>query len=104
MFETNGSSERPRPVALYARVSSEEQRESQTIQTQIATAKKWIELQGLMERSLEVDGFYLDDGVSGTFALADRPAGKRLLEAAEAGKFSSSYTRLTGLAGTQETS
>ena len=88
MFETDGSSERPIRAALYARVSSEEQRDSQTIQTQIATAKKWLELQGLMEKSLEVDDFYLDDGVSGTIPLADRPAGNRLLEAASAGEFS----------------
>ena len=30
-------------VAIYARVSSEEQRENQTIQTQIDTAKRWVE-------------------------------------------------------------
>ena len=74
-------------VAFYARVSSEEQRENQTIQTQLETSKKWLELQELTGRSYGVHEYYQDDGVSGTIALADRPAGAKLLEDAVAGLF-----------------
>ena len=71
-------------VAVYARVSSEEQRENQTIQTQLETSKKWLELQELTGMSYGIHEYYQDDGVSGTIALADRPAGVRLLEDAVA--------------------
>jgi DNA invertase Pin-like site-specific DNA recombinase len=69
-------------VAIYARVSSEEQRENQTIQTQIDTAKRWVEFQRLVNKPLEIYNLYLDDGVSGTIPFAERPAGKRLLSEA----------------------
>ena len=67
-------------AAIYARVSSEEQRENQTIQSQIETAKRWIEFQKMVDKPLEIHDFYLDDGISGTIPFANRPAGKRLLE------------------------
>ena len=70
-------------VAFYARVSSEEQRENQTIQTQLETSKKWLELQELTGRSYGVHEYYQDDGVSGTIALADRPAGARRIIASK---------------------
>ena len=76
-----------RLAAIYARVSSEEQRENQTIKTQIEAAKRWVEFQKLVEHPIDITEFYLDDGVSGTIALADRPAGKRLLDDAVHGKF-----------------
>src|SRR5712691_10099493 len=75
-------------VAIYARVSSEEQRENQTIQTQIDTAKRWVEFQRLVNKPMEVSDLYLDDGVSGTIPFAERPAGKRLLHDATNGNFS----------------
>jgi site-specific DNA recombinase len=74
-------------VAIYARVSSEEQRENQTIQTQIDTAKRWVEFQRLVNKPMEVYDLYLDDGVSGTIPFAQRPAGKRLLQDATSEKF-----------------
>jgi len=74
-------------VAIYARVSSEEQRENQTIQTQIDTAKRWVEFQRLVNKPMEVYDLYLDDGVSGTIPFAERPAGKRLLQDATDKKF-----------------
>ena len=74
-------------VAIYARVSSEEQRENQTIQSQLETAKRWVEFQRMIDKRLEIHGFYLDDGISGTIAFAKRPAGKRLMEDATAVKF-----------------
>jgi site-specific DNA recombinase len=67
---------------LYARVSSEEQRERQTIQTQIDTAKSWFEREGI-----ELVHVYKDEGVSGTVPLEERPDGRRLLEDGQAKKF-----------------
>src|SRR5262245_65403922 len=75
-----------RQAAIYARVSSEEQRQNQTIEPQIEVAKRWVEFQKMLEHPIDITDFYLDDGVSGTIALADRPAGKRLLEDAAHGK------------------
>jgi len=76
-----------RLAAIYARVSSEEQRENQTIKTQIEAAKRWVEFQKMVEHPIDITELYLDDGVSGTIALADRPAGKRLLDDATHEKF-----------------
>ncbi|PZN01077.1 MAG: recombinase family protein [Bacillota bacterium] len=45
-------------------------------------ARRWADLHGVA-----VAGWYLDDGVSGTLPLRQRPAGHRLLEDAQAGKF-----------------
>lgn len=70
-------------AALYARVSSEEQRERQTIQTQIDAAKPWCEREGIS--LVEV---YRDEGISGTIPLEERPDGRRLLEDAQAKRFS----------------
>jgi site-specific DNA recombinase len=75
----DGGAER---VALYLRVSSEEQRERQTIQTQREFLSDYARV---ME--LEVVDTYSDDGVLGTIPLGERSEGKRLLEDAEAGKF-----------------
>lgn len=64
-------------VGLYARVSTDEQREQQTIKTQLEYARGRAKLEGwqLVE--------FVDDGVSGKrIPLASRPAGSRLLEAA----------------------
>ncbi|MBI4496870.1 MAG: recombinase family protein [Chloroflexi bacterium] len=77
---TNGNSTR---IALYCRVSSEDQAERQTIQNQIDFLTRWAEL-----HQRPVAEVYTDDGVSGTVPLAERPAGKRLLEDARAGRFS----------------
>jgi site-specific DNA recombinase len=85
MPSTNGHGSKSRAterVALYLRVSSEEQREAGTIQTQRA------ELDGYSGRmGFEVVGVYEDDGVSGMIPLHERPAGRRLLEDAKARKF-----------------
>jgi len=61
-------------VAAYLRVSSDEQRENQTIKTQEDAIQRYAEMTGL-----EVFDWYRDDGVSGTVPMAQRPAGKRLL-------------------------
>lgn len=70
------------PVALLLRVSSEEQRDRETIEIQRDFLDSYCGLYGL-----EIAGVYADDGVSGTIPLHERPEGRRLLEDARAGKF-----------------
>lgn len=69
-------------VALYARVSTEDQAERQTIQSQQMFLKRHCDLYGVT-----VAGEYTDDGISGTVPLDRREAGRRLLADAEAGQF-----------------
>jgi DNA invertase Pin-like site-specific DNA recombinase len=70
-------------IALLLRVSSEEQRERETIEIQREFLQEYCRLY-----SLEVVQIYVDDGVSGTIPLHERPEGRRLLEDAKEGKFS----------------
>ena len=77
----NGSEDRER-VALYTRVSSEEQREAGTIQTQAEVGRAYAERMGF-----EVVKTYADDGKSGTIPLHERPVGRRLIEDAKEGEF-----------------
>src|SRR5215212_985353 len=69
-------------VALYLRVSSDEQRERESIKTQREFFEQYCQLYGL-----KVTETYADDGVSGTIPLHERPEGRRLLEDARAKKF-----------------
>jgi site-specific DNA recombinase len=64
-------------VAIYARVSTEDQAERQTVQNQLEFLREFCRLY-----ELPVQGEYVDDGWSGAMALRDRPDGRRLLEAA----------------------
>jgi site-specific DNA recombinase len=82
MSYTNGHGAKVERVALYLRVSSEEQREKETIKTQSAFHENYVRLYGL-----DVAEVYSDDGVSGTVPLHERPAGKQLLADAKAGEF-----------------
>ncbi len=87
MPSTNGSHRGPasgalQRIALYLRVSSEEQRDRETIEIQHQFLEEYCQLYGL-----EVVEVYEDDGVSGTVPLHERPEGRRLLEDARAGKF-----------------
>ncbi len=82
MPSTNGHGPKQEQIALYLRVSSEEQRERETIQIQREFLEQYRELY-----HLEVAGVYKDDGVSGTVALHERPEGQRLLADAREGKF-----------------
>lgn len=74
-------------LSIYARVSSDEQRQNLTIQPQVETAQQWIKLQQMLHKPLDLYETYLDDGVSGTIPFAERPAGKRILEAAAERQF-----------------
>jgi site-specific DNA recombinase len=69
-------------VALYLRVSGEDQRERATIELQREFLEQYRELYGL-----EIAGVYADDGLSGTVALHERPEGRRLLSDAREGRF-----------------
>src|SRR5438552_2654801 len=71
------------PVGVYLRVSTEEQRERQSIATQRDFAVRYSEL-----HQLDVHAVYADDGVSGTVPLDRRPEGARLLRDARLKKFS----------------
>jgi DNA invertase Pin-like site-specific DNA recombinase len=70
-------------VAVYMRVSSDDQRDRETIKTQREAIDRFIALMP----EWEVYAYYEDDGVSGTIPLASRPAGRRLVADAKAGKF-----------------
>jgi site-specific DNA recombinase len=69
-------------VAIYCRVSTEEQRERQSILTQREFGQRYTEL-----HKLHIYGFYADDGISGTIPLECRPEGARVLKDSRAGKF-----------------
>ena len=69
-------------TAVLLRVSSEEQRERQTIATQREFIARWC----AKEQIVPVE-WYADDGVSGTIPLDQRPAGAKLLRVARDGKF-----------------
>jgi site-specific DNA recombinase len=86
MADSNGqgkpSGEATEKVGLYLRVSSEEQREKETIRIQDEFLHQYCRLYGL-----EVAGVYADNGVSGTVPLHERPGGRCLLEDAKAERF-----------------
>jgi len=71
-------------VAIYCRVSTEEQAQKQSIQNQVESGKEFCQREGLL-----IHDFYLDNGISGTIPLEERPEGKRLLEDASKGSFES---------------
>src|SRR5215471_11457116 len=69
-------------VAIYARVSTEEQRERQSIRTQVDFGQRYCELHGL-----SIYRIYCDEGISGTVPLEKRNEGNRVIEDARQGKF-----------------
>lgn len=71
------------PAAVYLRVSSDEQRENETVKTQVDVVQQF--LAGHPEYT--VVNTYVDDGVSGTIALKLRPQGRHLIQDALAGRF-----------------
>jgi site-specific DNA recombinase len=70
------------PVAVYARVSSEEQRERQSIETQFDFAQRFCDM-----HKLPIFRIFADDGISGTVPLDRRPEGSQILRDARLGKF-----------------
>ena len=87
----NGKTKRQSPstpppsphVAIYMRVSTEDQADRGTIDAQRDFLRKFTSLY-----QLPVADEYTDDGVIGTLPLGERPEGQRLLQDAEAGRFS----------------
>jgi site-specific DNA recombinase len=70
-----------RRVATYERVSSEDQRERETIKTQTDEIARRLAL----ESDIVFVGRFADDGVSGAIPLLERPGGAKLMRAAAAG-------------------
>jgi site-specific DNA recombinase len=81
---SNGSDpwNQPHRVAMYARVSSEDQAERGSIDNQRDFLRNFTQLY-----QMTVTDEYCDDGVSGTLPLPERAAGRRLLDDAKAGVF-----------------
>src|ERR1700676_3307802 len=75
-------SEQTNAVGIYLRVSTEEQRERQSIETQRDFGERYCQL-----HQMPISEFYVDDGISGTVPLENRPGGRRILEDARTGKF-----------------
>jgi len=71
----------PRRIVTYARVSSDDQAERGTIATQTGVLEQRIAI----TPDIEVVGRFLDDGVSGTIPIAERPQGRRMLAVTLAG-------------------
>ncbi len=82
MASSNGGSGGAERVALYMRVSSEEQKTKESVGTQDDFLKSYCALYGL-----QAVATYKDEAVSGTVPVRERPGGARLLADAEAGSF-----------------
>jgi len=69
-------------VAIYCRVSTEDQADRGTIESQVDFATKFCDL-----HDYNIVEWYKEDGVTGRYHLGERPEGKRLLEDAKNKKF-----------------
>ena len=87
MPSTNGRG--PERVGLYMRVSSEEQKTKESIETQDQFLQECCTLYGY-----EVAGFYKDETISGTVPMREPPKGSRLLPDAEEGTQSPWWKRV----------
>ncbi|MFZ5646199.1 MAG: recombinase family protein [Bacillota bacterium] len=83
-------------VAVYCRVSTDDQADARTIENQVDFARRYCQLHGL-----SIYDFYLDEGVSGAVPVEGRPEGSRLIADALQGHFGAVYVyRLDRLART----
>ena len=64
-------------VAIYARVSTDQQAERNTIESQLSACREWA-----ASNNYAVVEEFRDEGVSGVKPFEQRPAGRRLLELA----------------------
>jgi site-specific DNA recombinase len=69
-------------IAIYARVSTQEQANRQSIETQHEFGQRFCQL-----HTLPIFRVYSDDGISGTTPLDRRPEGGQILRDAKLGKF-----------------
>jgi site-specific DNA recombinase len=79
----NESPPGPERVAIYARVSTDEQAERQTIAGQLDACREYC-----LAKGYEIVAEFLDDGISGAVPFDERPEGKRLLEVTQDRLFS----------------
>ncbi len=70
-------------VAIYCRVSSDDQKERDTIDNQVEMLSAYTEI----KEHLDVYSNYLDNGISGTIPFNERPGGKKLINDAKKGLF-----------------
>ena len=70
-------------AAIYCRVSTDDQAERGTIESQIEFAEKYCDL-----HNIRLVKIYKDDGITGTLPLQERPAGAELIADAKEGLFS----------------
>src|SRR5215204_521525 len=82
MPSENGDGRKPKRVGLYMRVSSEEQKTKETIETQDGFLREYCKLY-----RHEIAKIYKDEAISGTVPMGERLAGHELLDDAKAGKF-----------------
>ena len=83
-----------RIVAVYMRVSSDEQRERESIKNQVEAVDRRLE----SEPDIRLYEQFKDDGISGSRMMRDRPAGAVLLQAAMEQRFNELWiTRLDRL-------
>ena len=75
--------EQVKSAAVYCRVSTDDQAERGTIESQVEYAEKYCEL-----NQIAIVKVYKDDGITGTIPLQERPAGAELIADAKAGLFS----------------
>ena len=87
---------KPTQVALYARVSSEQQSEAKTIESQIADLRARIAATGA---TLSAEQEFVDNGYSGATLI--RPALERLRDVAAAGGIDQLYVHCPDRLGTQ---
>src|SRR5260370_35237865 len=69
-------------IAISACVATEEQRDRQSIETQLEFAKRYCELHELV-----VSRVFADNGINGTVALEKRPQASQILREARRAKF-----------------
>jgi site-specific DNA recombinase len=74
-------SEKKVVVAIYCRVSSDDQRNRETIKTQQDVAESYL----AVHYELEVYRWYIDDGISGTIPMSQRPEARSCCVDAAAG-------------------
>ena len=86
---------KPTQVALYARVSSEQQHEARTIESQVADLRTRIAATGV---DLPAELEFVDNGYSGATLI--RPALERLRDVAAAGGIDQVYVHCASSAGT----
>jgi hypothetical protein len=87
---------KPTQVALYARVSSEQQNEARTIESQVADLRARIATTGV---ALPPELEFVDNGYSGATLI--RPALERLRDVAAAGGIDHLYVHCASSARTQ---